>query len=213
MVIPDPPPKRRTQVERSAATVTKLLNATIDAIVELGYTGATTREICQRAGVSQGGLFRHFSTRRDLVVAAVERLSEVQLEQLTTLLRAHPESSRDDALARLRVVRSTMRQPSSLVLLEVVLTARTEPELVDSLRSVLVRQDEALLAAISTHPLFARLSDQSQRVWLDISRRMLEADSLWQAAAPDPDLDDTKLEALVDLLFLLEPSDRQPDST
>lgn len=213
MVKPDPPPKRRTQVERSAATVTKLLEATIDAIVELGYAGATTREICQRAGVSQGGLFRHFSTRRDLVVAAVERLSEVQLEQLTTLLRAHPESSRDDALARLRVVRSTMRQPSSLVFLEVVLTARTEPELVDSLRSVLVRQDEALLAAISTHPLFARLSDQSQRVWLDISRRMLEAESLWQAAAPDPDLDDTKLEALVDLLFLLEPSDRQPDST
>lgn len=207
MLEPHRRPQRRTQVERSAETIGKLLEATIDAIVELGYSGATVREICERAGVSQGGLFRHFATRRDLVVAAVERLNQVQLEQLNDLLGSHPEATRADALERLRVVRATMREPRSMAFLEVLLAARTEPDLIDDLQSVLARQDEALLAAISAHPLFAKLSPQSQRVWLDISRRMLEAESLWQAAAPDPQLDDAKLDALVSLLTLLEGAD------
>lgn len=213
MAEPDLSPRRRTQVERSAATIARLLEATVDAIVELGYAGATVREVCKRARVSQGGLFRHFATRRDLVVAAVEWLSELQLGQLKTLLTTHPESSRDDAMARMRVVRETVREPRSLVFLEVLLAARTEPDLTEALRSVLVHQDEALLAAISTHPLFARLTSRSQRVWLAISRRMLEAESLWQAVVPDPELDDAKLDALVELLFLLDASDRQCPST
>jgi len=204
MPAPERRRQRRTQVERSAETIAKLLDATIDAIVEVGYSGATVREICDRAGVSQGGLFRHFPTRRDLVVAAVERLSQVQLDQLTGLLRSRPETTRPDALQRLRVVRATLREPRSLAFLEVLLAARTEPELMENLQAVLARQDEALRAAISTHPLFANLSSSSQRVWLDISRRMLEAESLWQAAVPDPELDDAKLEALVTLLTVLE---------
>ena len=65
---------RRTQGERSAATVAKLIQATIEAIVEVGYAGASTREICDRAGISQGGLFRHFPTRRDLIVATLVHL-------------------------------------------------------------------------------------------------------------------------------------------
>lgn len=208
MVKPQAAPRRRTQGERRAETVGKLLEATIDAIVDLGYAGATTREICDRAGVSQGGLFRHFATRKELIVAAVERLNEVQLQQLTVLLSSHPESTRHDTLERMRVVRATIREPQSMAFLEVLLAARTEPDLTDELRSVLARQDEAMLAAVSTHPLFGSLASESQRVWLDISRRMLEAEALWQAAVPEPELDDAKLDALVSLLSLLEASDR-----
>ena len=54
--MPDREPERRSQNERTAATIARLLEATMTAIVELGYSRATVREICARAGVSQGGL-------------------------------------------------------------------------------------------------------------------------------------------------------------
>lgn len=137
---------RRTQVERSAATVTRLLESTVDAIVELGYDGSTTREICERAGISQGGLFRHFPTRLGLVAAAVEYVYEEQLERV--LLNNTPaDTGREGALAQMRVVRDVIRMPRYMVFLEVMLAGRTEPELVAALHPLIVRRNEDLCTA------------------------------------------------------------------
>src|SRR5882672_7822955 len=67
-------PKRRTQAERRATTRTKLLDATLSCLVESGYAGLTTPAICERAGVSQGALFKHFATKSALLAAATEHL-------------------------------------------------------------------------------------------------------------------------------------------
>ncbi len=90
----------------------RLLESTVDAIVELGYAGATTREICERAGISQGGLFRHFPTRLGLVSAAVEYVYDEQLDRLRMLLDNTPaDTGREGALAQMRVVRDVIRMP------------------------------------------------------------------------------------------------------
>jgi len=68
------PAKRRTQAERRAATRGKLLDATLSCLVDAGYAGLTTPEICARAGVSQGALFKHFPTKAELLAAAIEHL-------------------------------------------------------------------------------------------------------------------------------------------
>lgn len=70
----DEAPVRRTQAERRSATRRALLDATITALVELGYSGTTTTEVTRRAGVSQGALFKHFPTKSALVAAAAEQL-------------------------------------------------------------------------------------------------------------------------------------------
>ena len=44
----------------------KLLTATLELISEKGYTGATTREIASRAGVSELTLFRKFGKKENL---------------------------------------------------------------------------------------------------------------------------------------------------
>ena len=67
-------PKRRTQAERRATTRTKLLDATLACLVDSGYAGLTTPAICERAGVSQGALFKHFATKSELLAAATEYL-------------------------------------------------------------------------------------------------------------------------------------------
>jgi AcrR family transcriptional regulator len=65
---------RRTQGERSAATRTKLLDATLECLVDLGYAGTTTIAVAERAGVSRGAQLHHFPSRAALVAAAVEHL-------------------------------------------------------------------------------------------------------------------------------------------
>ena len=65
---------RRTQEERSAATRKRLLEATIDLLIERGYARLTTAGVARRAGVSSGARVHHFRTKEDLVVAANKEL-------------------------------------------------------------------------------------------------------------------------------------------
>ena len=97
----DGEPQRRSQEERTATTIARLLDATINAIVEIGYSRATIREICDRAGVSQGGLFRHFPTRKDLLVATLQELHDRQIAAMSDVAaQADPHA----AIARMRDV-------------------------------------------------------------------------------------------------------------
>ncbi|CAM3500229.1 TetR/AcrR family transcriptional regulator [Kibdelosporangium persicum] len=65
----------RTQRERRARTRAALLDATIDCLVDLGYSGTTVQEICRRAGLSRGAQQHHFTTKAELMAAAVEHLA------------------------------------------------------------------------------------------------------------------------------------------
>ena len=65
---------RRTQAERREATRNALLSAAIDQLVDHGLASFTTTEVCKRAGVSQGALFKHFDSKAALLAAVVEQL-------------------------------------------------------------------------------------------------------------------------------------------
>jgi AcrR family transcriptional regulator len=71
-------PSRAPQQERSRVTQQRLLTATIDCLVEYGWSGATTTVIAERAGVSRGAQLHHYPTRAALVMAAVEHLCELR---------------------------------------------------------------------------------------------------------------------------------------
>ena len=66
----------RTQSERRAETRGRLLDATIESLIEVGYAGTTIRAVTERAGVSQGAQSHHFPHRVDLVASAFEHLAE-----------------------------------------------------------------------------------------------------------------------------------------
>ncbi len=65
---------RIAQQERSRATQQKILQAVRDTLVERGFAGTTTTVIANRAGVSQGALFKHFGSKEELLCAAVPQL-------------------------------------------------------------------------------------------------------------------------------------------
>ncbi|MEV0028788.1 TetR/AcrR family transcriptional regulator [Nocardia sp. NPDC050793] len=119
---------RETQAQRRARMRTRLLDAAIDSLVEVGYAGTTTLEVQNRAGVPRGTLQHHFPTKPDLLAGAVEHLAARRLERLTTEFAAIPEDA--DRLAT--AVDLTMRMfsgASFLAALEIWVGARTDQEL------------------------------------------------------------------------------------
>ena len=65
---------RVPQEERTRAMRARLLEATIECLVERGWAGTSTTVVSQRAGVSRGAQLHHFPTKNALVLAAVEHL-------------------------------------------------------------------------------------------------------------------------------------------
>jgi AcrR family transcriptional regulator len=72
----------RRQEERSRSTRLRVLEAAIDCLVELGWSGTTTTVVAERAGVSRGAQLHHYRTKSALVVAAVEHLAERRAAEL-----------------------------------------------------------------------------------------------------------------------------------
>src|SRR3954454_4839854 len=70
------------QEERTRAMRQRLLDATVECLVEFGWSGTSTTLVSQRAGVSRGAQLHHFPTKADLVLAAVEHLSDARREEL-----------------------------------------------------------------------------------------------------------------------------------
>lgn len=130
---------RRTQAERREATIGKLVQATLESLARLGYAGTSTSAICKRAGVSSGGLFRHFDTRMDLIVAATEQVGKAHIRAI--------EALRDqdyDVETILRLAREITRSDPHAAWHEVMVAARTDAELRDAVNPVLARYEGAL---------------------------------------------------------------------
>ncbi len=49
----------------------KILQSAIEVFAEKGYAGSSTSEIAQRAGVAEGTIFRHYKTKKDLLLSIV----------------------------------------------------------------------------------------------------------------------------------------------
>lgn len=141
---------RRTQQERRETTIGKLIEATIAALQEVGHSRATVAEICGRAGVSQGALFRHFATRLDLLVATADEVSRRQVAEFDARF-AGREPGRESVVEAIRLVRERARSPINMVWYELLQAARTDPELRERIEPALRR--------------FAREIDARGRTW------------------------------------------------
>lgn len=121
-------PRRTPQAERSASTRTKLLDATIAALVELGWAGTSTTEVTRRAGVSRGAQVHHYPTKDDLVLAAIQHLLEKRTEEYRVAFDALPADRRtlSDAL---ELLWAQCFGPTFEATLELIVAARHVPEL------------------------------------------------------------------------------------
>ena len=67
--------------DRSALTRRQLVDAAIETLKMDGYVGASPRAIAQRAGLNQGLIFYHFGSVANLLLAALDAVSDERLER------------------------------------------------------------------------------------------------------------------------------------
>lgn len=137
---------RVSQADRTRAMRARLLQATVELLVERGFAGTSTTLISERAGVSRGAQLHHFPTKNDLVVAAVEHLTELRGAELAEAFAGLPTGKRRTR-AVMEVLGDHVASPVFTGALELWVAART---------------DEALLAAVS--PLEQRVGRETHRL-------------------------------------------------
>lgn len=195
-------PIRRTQAERTARTVAALIEATIETIADLGYHRASLGEICGRAGVSKGGLFRHFDSRLDLVVAAAEEVGRRHLDGVRSLGDA-------PVAEMLAFARGRSRDRINAVWFELLIAARTDTALREQLTPVaLALYDSIEEIALSTS-VAARLGPDLTRLAVTSVVHMFDGEAVIRAVLPRTDLEEARLAAAVDLFNTVAQADRR----
>ncbi|WP_121158002.1 TetR/AcrR family transcriptional regulator [Micromonospora pisi] len=149
-------PTRVPQQERSRATQARLLEATVECLVEFGWSGTTSTVVATRAGVSRGAQLHHYPTRAALVTAAVVHLTERRAAEIraeAALLPAGP--GRLDRV--IDMLASAFTGPLFVAALELWLAARTDAELRDALVPLEARVGREM------HRLTVELLDADER--------------------------------------------------
>jgi AcrR family transcriptional regulator len=142
---------RVPQEERTRAMRARLMEATVDLLVERGFAGTSTTLVSDRAGVSRGAQLHHFPTKNDLVVAAVGHVTAVRVTELAAAAeRGLPQGDRRTR-AVLEVLADHFTSPVFTAALELWVAART---------------DEALRAAVV--PLEQKVGRQTHRMTAEL---------------------------------------------
>ena len=190
---------RRSQTERRAGTRALLLEATIGCLAERGYAHTTTTEVCRRAGVSQGALFKHFATKTELVSRAAEHLFAALVAEYRDAFAAAARHG-DPIEAATRLLAETFRQPHLQAAFELYLAARTDASLAVSLRPVVERHDANLRRqARELFPEAAAHSPDFEAV-VDVVVSALQGSAMGGAAVRDEARDARQLAYLTRLV-------------
>lgn len=196
-VVPARSAPARTQRERREATIAKLLDATVAALCEAGYAGTTVQEVCTRAGVSPGGLFRHFPTRLDLIVAAAE---QVRKQQLATFAAGLSELGTDTATC-LRLVRTACRAPINAAWYELLGAARTDLALRERLAPMLANYHEQIAEIGRSLPLAETISPKLLETVLFTVVHLLDGEALSAVVYAHPEQEELRLQLLERMLL------------
>jgi len=152
---------RRTQQQRRDATRKRLLDATVESLIECGYHGATTLEIERRAGASRGARIHHFPTKASLLAAAVDHLYDRVSSSYEVAFGVAGPGTSDAQRVRvgMRLLWELFRGREYCAVVELTVASRTDEELRACLQTVGLRHRELALQAAAQH--FALPAEQA----------------------------------------------------
>lgn len=134
---------RPAQQDRSRATRRRVLEAAVDCLAELGWSGSTVAVVAARAGVSRGAAQHHFPTRESLFAAAFAHMAEERLRRIRAeAARLAPADGRTEAV--LEMLSGLYTGP----LFRAALHLHTAAAVDDDLRAVVVGSEERVNAEV-----------------------------------------------------------------
>ncbi|OBI56267.1 TetR/AcrR family transcriptional regulator [Mycobacterium sp. E796] len=189
----------RTQQQRREETVARLLDACIDTIIEVGYARASAAVITKRAGVSVGALFRHFETMGDFMAATASEVLRRQLESFTKRVAEIPadQPAFEAALAILRDITSA---PTNAVLYELLVAARTDEKLRDTLQHELGQYSAKIYDAARAMPGAEGFDEETFPVVVALMTNVFDGAAVVEGVLPQPAIAQRRIPVLTGLM-------------
>jgi AcrR family transcriptional regulator len=104
-------PARRTRATETAARKRRLLDAATQLAAEGGYDAVQMRDVAARAEVALGTLYRHYSSKDQLLVAAMAQQAATLRERMDQMPARGETAAERVAEVLARATRSLERQP------------------------------------------------------------------------------------------------------
>jgi AcrR family transcriptional regulator len=133
----------------------RLMDATVELLVEKGFSGTTTTLVSERAGVSRGAQLHHFPTKNDLVVAAVAHLTERRGAELAAAATQLP-AGKPRTRAVIQMLGDHFAGPVFTAALELWVAARTDENLLEAVGPL------ERLVGRETHKMTVQLLDADE---------------------------------------------------
>lgn len=189
----------RTQQQRREETIARLLDASIDTIVEVGYARASAAVIARRAKVSDGALFRHFPTMSDFMAATAHEVMRRQLSLFSKRVAEIPPGQ--PALeAALTILRDVTANTTNTVMYELLIAARTDEKLRATLQDVLREYATNIFETARSLPGAEQFSEETVAALAAILTNTFDGAAIVRAVLPQPELEDARIELLTSLL-------------
>lgn len=189
----------RTQQQRREETVARLLQASIDTIIEVGYARASAAVITKRAGVSVGALFRHFETMGDFMAATAYEVLRRQLETFTKQVAEIP-ADRPALPAALTILRDITAGSTNAVLYELMVAARTDEKLQETLQNVLGQYSAKIHDAARALPGAESFPEETFPVIVALMTNVFDGAAIVRGVLPQPELEEQRIPMLTALL-------------
>jgi len=193
----------RTQQQRREETVARLLDASIQTIIDVGYARASAAVIARRAQVSDGALFRHFPTMGDFMAATAHEVMRRQLEVFTKRIAEIP-AEEPPLQAVLTILRDVTGNDTNTVMYELLIAARTDEKLRATLQEVLTEYAANIYETARTIPGFEQFPQNESRHEAMAAVALLvntfDGAAIIRPVLPQPDLEDSRI-ALLSSLF------------
>lgn len=189
----------RTQQQRREETVARLLQASIDTIIEVGYARASAAVITKRAGVSVGALFRHFETMGDFMAATAYEVLHRQLETFTKQVAEIP-ADRPALPAALTILRDITAGSTNAVLYELMVAARTDEKLKETLQNVLGQYSAKIHDAARALPGAESFPEETFPVIVALMTNVFDGAAIVRGVLPQPELEEQRIPMLTALL-------------
>jgi len=189
----------RTQQQRREETVARLLDASVETIVEVGYARASAAVIARRAEASDGALFRHFPTMGDFMAATAREVMRRQLELVAKRVAEIP-ADQSALEAAVRIQWEVTANATNTVMFELLVAARTDEKLRATLQEVIAEYAAKIHDTARAMPGADAFSDDKFASLVAIITNSFNGAAIVRPVLQQPDAEAKQVELLIDVM-------------
>jgi AcrR family transcriptional regulator len=134
---------RGPNAERRAQTRAKIMAAGVRCLAEFGYAATSTPLVARLAKVSRGSLLHQFPSKVDLILAVAEHAWLIQRDFIRGDVARQP-TGRDQFVGGVQAVWKGLQLPEAIAVMEVMIAARTDPELAERYAAFAAERDAGM---------------------------------------------------------------------